>query len=355
MKSGGAGRTRHSSVSPTKSPAAGTRQQQQQQRQGQRQKSAPPGATLRSSPPKRDQQQGQGKRGRPIVIRDDSDPEFEVSTSSDESSISITLSSKSSEEDDEDDTPDEDGPLPLYCHQHAKEINKTQGFHTTSSPCRYIPFSDYIPPTASDLTAARMRTAMVEPLSEADLAEEGYIYIYEILEKQAIGSTGGTHSSARAAMSTTSSRTHTSLKVGRSVNPMARMAQWRSQCSSREAHLRALLPLLDPAMSQRVNAPVGAGATSGSGMGMGRQGLLVGADRVLTRGIVGSHRWEKLVHLELRERCASPSALAAAETAHKCSDCGKRHREIFAVPAELGFEGVKEVVLRWERFVRELR
>jgi hypothetical protein len=76
---------------------------------------------------------------------------------------------------------------------------------------------------------------------------------------------------------------------------------------------------------------------------------------VLTRGIVGSHRWEKLVHLELRERCTPPAGAAGGEAAHKCRDCGKRHREIFAVPAELGFEGVKEVVLRWERFVRELR
>lgn len=210
----------------------------------------------------------------------------------------------SEDEDDKDYTT----TTPIYCHQHAKEINKSPGFHFTHSH-EYISFDEYISSDLSSSTAARLRTAMAEPLSASDRESQGYIYIYEIVTS---------HSTAPLR-----------LKIGRSQRPMNRIAQWRSQCASKPTVLRRLYPTADSSSSP-TQTP-----------------LIVGANHVSVQGLRGSHKWEKLVHLELSERFVKLSNA-------RCVDCGKAHREIFEINGSYsdGFSDVCRVIAKWEKFVR---
>lgn len=69
-------------------------------------------------------------------------------------------------------------------------------------------------------------------------------------------------------------------------------------------------------------------------------------------------RWERLIHLELAEISARDREYQFKKLREKCGDCGTCHREIFALPREEGsdaagsYEMVREVIERWERFVR---
>lgn len=251
--------------------------------------------------------------------------------------------------DDEDE--DEDDPSrshdPVYCHQHAREINKTPGLYVPVAPAtsstppssstaatqqhqqqqqRYLAFDRYIPTTLSPLTAAKLRVAMSEPFAPADIAERGHVYVYELVNDEEESGAGGRRGEGRSSL----------FKVGRSTRPMARVAQWRKQCESKKAVLRHLSP---STASDHAGTPT-ARATPG---------LLIGASPAPSLGQRGSHRWEKLVHLELAEVAPRPSSFGGG----RCGDCGKRHREIFEAKGRVGAEVdvVKEVVERWRRFV----
>lgn len=247
------------------------------------QASAPPSTTGRS-------------KNAAIVVDSDSDSDFEPDS-----------------DEDVGEGEGRDGSLePIYCHQHAREINKTAGFYCGK---RYIAYDKYISSALPVQTQARLRTAMSQPLSAADAEERGYIYVYEVM---------GRKDASNAIC----------LKVGRSVNPMGRMASWRGQCASKEVLLRSVHP-----------SPV-------AGNGEAQSGLLVGADAIPTNaGVVGSHRWEKLIHLELGEH-RDLQADGSGSGSGKCKDCGKAHREIFLIPrASGGYANVKDVVEKWRSFV----
>ncbi|PWN25333.1 hypothetical protein BDZ90DRAFT_262388 [Jaminaea rosea] len=224
--------------------------------------------------------------------------------------------------------------VPTYCHQHAREINKTPGLHvpvassSLSATQEYLPFTQFIPPTLSAQTAARLRVAMSEPFAPTDLAERGYLYVYELVAD--IGTAGGEARRKNDAQ--------TLVKVGRSSRPLARVAQWRRQCESRQAVLRLLSPQGPPALSDSTEGSAPPPSTAAGN-------LIIGASSTVTTGQRGSHRWEKLVHLELAEVAPRPS------DSHQCRDCGKRHREIFVAPRGGGVHAVAEVVERWRRFV----
>jgi hypothetical protein len=217
---------------------------------------------------------------------------------------------------------DDDDSRREYCHQHSKEINKTNGFilpgtrKTASSgggktgvgDGRYVDFGDYLGGigglggTAEENCKAKLRTAMSQSPSEVDWLERGYIYIYELRDR--------------------STQTHIALKVGRAVNVFKRIEQWRSQCQSKEPLLRAFFPR-PPGIPQDV---------------------LPGAAKVIEKGTLLSHKWERLCHIEL-------SSLGT-RLSEKCNDCASRHREIFLLPREIGFDGARRVVERWLSFVR---
>lgn len=217
-----------------------------------------------------------------------------------------------------------------YCHQHACKINKSLGLHLPRSG-RYVPFEAYLcDASLKPLTAARLRVAMSDALTSADLSEHGYLYIYELLDR--------------------SDDEYLCLKVGRSTNPMYRISQWRSQCQSRKPIFRALYPSATPTASN-----------GGASVVAVQQGLVVGAHAATHQGLRGSHRWEKLVHIELADLCSRipkatrrPTGLSGSEgwEDHEegedddddmsqavrassnavCDDCQRRHREIFLVP-----------------------
>ncbi|GAC71262.1 hypothetical protein PANT_2d00025 [Moesziomyces antarcticus T-34] len=203
----------------------------------------------------------------------------------------------------------------VYCFQHVAEVNKTTGFYpgTRSSASDFVQFSDWFGTVElSEHAQALLRRAMSRPPTDFDRAEQGYIYIYELRDR--------------------SSATHLCLKVGRTVNVFRRLGQWRTRCYSKDPLLRAFHPSAHD------------------------QGMLSGADAVEAPGVVLSHRWETLVHLELDA--------VGKRVLEVCHDCGTRHREIFMIPRSPrlqhgqeqadGFEVVQRVVHKWMRFVQAI-
>lgn len=69
-----------------------------------------------------------------------------------------------------------------------------------------------------------------------------------------------------------------------------------------------------------------------------------GAASAVERGALLSHKWERLCHIEL--------SYLGKRLDDKCSDCGSRHREIFLLHRDIGYEGVRKVVEKWLSFVR---
>lgn len=90
-----------------------------------------------------------------------------------------------------------------YCHQHAREINKTEGFvlpgrrgsrlprtssvssvSTAAADGRYVDFAPYLRTvsgnTGEEACKARLRAAMSRAPSDIDWRERGYLYIYEV-------------------------------------------------------------------------------------------------------------------------------------------------------------------------------
>ena len=69
-------------------------------------------------------------------------------------------------------------------------------------------------------------------------------------------------------------------------------------------------------------------------------------------------RWERLVHIELADLASQHAPEEYARLKGECVDCGRVHQEIFALGHGTGDsvyeERVKDVVLRWERFVRRI-
>jgi hypothetical protein len=101
----------------------------------------------------------------------------------------------------------------------------------------------------------------------------------------------------------------TQLKIGRSVQPVARLSQWRRSCPSRTPIVRGLFPAPTQA---------GGGATLG------------GALAVNPNAGPFHHRWERLVLIEAAGRAKLVNPGATGQKG-KCTDCGKTHCELFEV------------------------
>lgn len=209
----------------------------------------------------------------------------------------------------------------VYCFQHVAEVNKTKGFYplTLSSRSKsddYITFSDWFRTSElTEHTQALLRLCMSRSISDVDRNERGYIYIYELRDR--------------------STATHVCFKVGRTTNVFRRLSQWRSRCQSKDPLLRTFFP--------SANA----------------QGLISGGNTANTAevpGVLLSHRWEALVHIEL--------AGVGHRVHETCNDCGARHREMFIIPKKAGtndasrqvdaFELTQRIVVKWMRFVQAL-
>jgi hypothetical protein len=132
-----------------------------------------------------------------------------------------------------------------------------------------------------------------------------------------------------------SSSKTTFLKFGRSVKPVARLAQWRSQCPARTPLVRDIFP--------RSSATTG---QAGAGVG--------GALEFGERGGRNHRRWERLVLIEVAGRAALEATTRNGSIGTKakeaCADCGKRHCELFEVGMGAYEKWGCEVVQRWGRF-----
>ncbi|CAD6922648.1 unnamed protein product [Tilletia caries] len=227
---------------------------------------------------------------------------------------------------------------PSYCFQHISEINKSPGFYlphlSNSTAARrgdvdaYVSFAEYLcAPDGRELgvqTQASLRSVMSTPLSVADAgghdrrssAEDGsrmivgtsrgYMYMYELRDF--------------------STETEVCLKVGRTSNVFRRMGEWRGRCRRRGAGLVLVGFEPSPQTAGRHNnnnRNDRNGRTVPSALPA--QGMLGGAAEVWCDGIYGSHKWERLIHLELLD-------FGRRLDEGPCEDCGARHREIFMIP-----------------------
>lgn len=112
---------------------------------------------------------------------------------------------KDSVGDSESERSDDDDTRREYCHQHIKEINKTDGFvvprrrshgkhvRSQSSPVlasnkeAYVDFHVYLSTVQDDeVCKAKLRAAMCRAPTEVDWEEHGYIYIYEVCSTRTI-------------------------------------------------------------------------------------------------------------------------------------------------------------------------
>ena len=140
----------------------------------------------------------------------------------------------------------------------------------------------------------------------------------------------------------------TFLKLGRSIRPVARLSQWRSQCPTRQPVVRDIFPL-------HPSHPLRLDATSASL----KQHALISPSRMhgalsfASQGAPNHRRWERLCLIEL----AGVAALQAAQRGtvesarEQCKDCGKIHIEMFLVDKSAYEQEVRDLVLRWQRFV----
>lgn len=65
---------------------------------------------------------------------------------------------------------------------------------------------------------------------------------------------------------------------------------------------------------------------------------------MMEKGVLLSHKWEKLCHIEL--------TYLGKRLDDKCNDCGSHHREIFLLPRDIGYDGVRRLVERWLSFIK---
>ncbi|KAI5479071.1 hypothetical protein MNV49_004353 [Pseudohyphozyma bogoriensis] len=201
--------------------------------------------------------------------------------------------------------------------------------HSSDDESGTPPPGNWILPDLPVVTKILLRHEMARPVSSRD--ESGFIYCHEMVEKK-----------GRNSLPPTGPRT-TFLKVGRSVKPVSRLAQWRSQCPSREPIVRDIFPRA---------------ANSASG-GAGISGAL----RVADQGLQYHHRWERLMLIEVAGRAAKEAeerekllggGFGSGKSKKVCADCGKAHVELFEVNAGAYEDWVQDVIERWGRWVSDV-
>ncbi|WVQ97268.1 hypothetical protein IAU59_004379 [Kwoniella sp. CBS 9459] len=247
-----------------------------------------------------------------------------------------------------------------YCKDHAGMICQVGGFYwrgQRGNACIWVDFADYIPTSLGQQTQALLRMTMESKLTDKECP--GYLYAYELRDLE--------------------TPTLAFFKVGRTDNVPRRIGQWTNQCQSKTPTLRDIFPL--PSVSsitataksthQSRPRPRPGSESHHSASSLHRSGTLTtsflpGATTHLNPPSAAMKRWERLVHIELSDRCAShPESQKAFERVReKCVDCGMGHKEIFPLvkidhdggrvgAASVGVyeDVVVEVVCRWERFI----
>ncbi|CAE6518409.1 unnamed protein product [Rhizoctonia solani] len=241
-------------------------------------------------------------------------------------------------------------PVDQFCQQHLKIFMKDTGFFSWTKYNTWIQFKDYVPGYLQPATQAALRAEMEKPVSKSD--EDGYVYAYEIRDPKA------------------PNEFH--IKIGRTVNLVRRLDEWREQCGSERVALRGWWPrTIEGGGQNDCEDPLS---------------LLRGKIKPGKKGKY-CHRLERLIHLELSDIALNSTHLASyfnnrasvQETEFHtnpslskvpstskpekkpCSDCGKTHQEIFTLQRVASGEMkdreweciVKPIIKKWGEFVSE--
>lgn len=171
-----------------------------------------------------------------------------------------------------------------------------------------------VPPYLTSATQRLLCETLTKPFSTSDTP--GYIYIFSLLP-----------SSPNRPPTMTTSHTIDSndpqsqsaprvlLKIGRTVNVASRLNQHANQCN------------YEPTLIRYYPHPDSRSASTG-----------------VVRKVPNVNRIERLIHLELRDN----PKVYPDELRHKCTVCGKVHKEWFSVEAsEEGVKWVDNVISRW--------
>ncbi|KAM0788536.1 hypothetical protein ACM66B_001664 [Microbotryomycetes sp. NB124-2] len=210
-------------------------------------------------------------------------------------------------------TRDGQEPVTRFCFQHAKQALGERGcfVELKGRQAKWIEFDDWILSDLPDSTRAALRYEMALPVTNA---ERGYLYVHEMVDKRC----------TRTCL----------LKLGRSVQPVLRLAQWRSQCPSREPVVRGIFP------QQERNSP--------------RAGLSTTIN-VAEEGLPNHRKWERLCLIELAGRSEQFLRGSSGNVGStRCKDCGKVHVELFELDSGAYDDWVKEMVERWGRWCRDV-
>ncbi|KAE8539952.1 hypothetical protein D1P53_003890 [Cryptococcus gattii VGV] len=192
-----------------------------------------------------------------------------------------------------------------YCKDHAGMICTAKGFYwrrERDSSGVWIEFDDYIPQALGQQTQTLLRMTMETKLTPKECA--GFLYAYELKDLE--------------------TNELSFYKVGRTDNVPRRIGQWTNQCQSKRPTLLDIFPRPSGSTRPSVTSSLHRSDTLTTS-------FFPGATTHRTPPLMAMKRWERLVHLELSERCAShPLSEQAYERVRmKCKDCGTVHREIF--------------------------
>ncbi|CDZ96395.1 hypothetical protein [Phaffia rhodozyma] len=203
------------------------------------------------------------------------------------------------------------------CWIHREVVLAEEGFYVDGKGKSWIEFDAWIPSELSEDIRLAIRLEMERPITAADQTP-GFVYCFEYRGLQ--------------------TESHRTFKIGRSLNPVARMEEWGRQCPSHRAVLLGYRP-----------APVGSEEEERAGGGRMRGMRRLGGDEEgQGPGIKGSAKFERLVHLEVGDM------YRGVKTRQECVDCKKFHQELFLIPRETDSQEwirqVEPVMDRWERW-----
>ncbi|KAJ3078273.1 hypothetical protein HK102_004608, partial [Quaeritorhiza haematococci] len=210
----------------------------------------------------------------------------------------------------------------LYlCHIHRAAAES----HENANTAKKIELEKYISPLTSEETRRMLLTELEKPLSKSD--RPGFIYIFRMMERK-----DGNRKEA-------SGSPPNLFKIGRTSNPHRRMAEWGKQCKY-VPKMMDIFPSSSASSSSTVNSASPLRSSSASPQSKheipsttcSRSPFLAPLPSQTQQQqsmasspspLRFSHRAERLIHIELRDRFWSGPIV--------CKNCGDAHYEWFKV------------------------
>lgn len=189
--------------------------------------------------------------------------------------------------------------------------------------------NSFIPRSLDEQTAVLLQMELSKPTSVAD--EPGYIYMFWItadpnppVSKVVDSLLDGDMSSSPMRSPGKDGQKTIMVKIGRATNVHRRLSSWSKQCGYNLSLLRFY-----PHVSR--TGPASRGTPDEQGI----------------RKVPFSHRVERLIHIELAGRRIKQG---------KCNNCGREHREWFAIDAtRSGVQSTDAIIRRWVQWAESQR